>query len=273
MSQVPRSSLLVSALLTDAFRLPVEDNAGAVGQRRGDLPVPGGRRVRVGGERRHERAHPLRRGGQHGVREARQQDGARAPVPLGHRAGGERGALRLREAARDAHPHQHGGHAREDARAPLRALPPPPPRADGLLRRGRRQQARVLPADLRAEAHRAPAGAAAARRRDAPDVRAARQGEGGRAQGGREGAARQVRPPQARPHRREEAPRGAAQEDRGRRAGVQPPQAAARARAAPHAHAGQEQEEVARQEKSYSAVACPPVTIAQSNLFAMVFFL
>jgi hypothetical protein len=56
---------------------------------------------------------------------------------------GERVALRLREAARDADPHQHGGHAREDARAPLRALPPPSPAADGLHRRRPGQQAGI----------------------------------------------------------------------------------------------------------------------------------
>lgn len=48
-------------------------------------------------------------------------------------------------------------------------------------------RAGVVPADLRAEAQRAPGRAAAEGGRDAPDLRAARQGEGGRTQGSREG--------------------------------------------------------------------------------------
>lgn len=45
----------------------------------------------------------------------------------------------------------------------------------------------IVPTNVRAEARGAPGRAAAERGRDAADVRAARQGEGGRAQGGREG--------------------------------------------------------------------------------------
>ena len=48
---------------------------------------------------------------------------------------GEREPLRLREAARDADPHEHGGPARDDALQALRALPPQQAQADGLLRR------------------------------------------------------------------------------------------------------------------------------------------
>ena len=59
--------------------------------------------------------------------------------------------------------------------------------ADGLHRRGREQRARVLPADLRAEARRAPPGAAAEGGGDATDLRAQGQGEGDGAQGGGEG--------------------------------------------------------------------------------------
>lgn len=64
----------------------VQNYAGAAIERRGDLPVPGGRRVGGGGEHQYELAHPLRRGGLHGLREDRQQDRARQAVPLGHRA-------------------------------------------------------------------------------------------------------------------------------------------------------------------------------------------
>lgn len=50
---------------------------------------------------------------------------------------GKRVSLRLRETARDVDPHQHGGHAREDARAALRAVPAHAPAPDGLHRRRR----------------------------------------------------------------------------------------------------------------------------------------